>query len=106
MTPLSLGVELEVRRADHRNGIGAGGGGVLGERDRVGGRLRAAVRGDEQASGCGSDDRLEATTALVDREQHGLAVGSEGEHPVEPAPGEEVHVRAEGVEIELVAAVP
>ena len=39
-------VEREVRRRDHRDRVGAGLGGVGGECDRVGGRLRAGVDGD------------------------------------------------------------
>jgi hypothetical protein len=40
-------VELEVRRADHGNGIGPGLARVRRERDGLRRGLRAAVRGDE-----------------------------------------------------------
>ena len=46
-----LGVEREVRRRDHGDRVGADLGGVLGELDGVGGRLRAAVHGDLEPSG-------------------------------------------------------
>ena len=56
-------VELEVRRRDHRDGVGARLRCVRRERDRVGGRLCAAVSGDLQSPGRGRDEGLDRTAA-------------------------------------------
>ncbi len=98
-------VELEVRRRDHRDRVGAGRGRVLGERDRVGGRLRAAVDGDLEPVPRGLDVELGDAPALGEREQDPLAVRPQREQPVEPAGGEEVDDRPDPVLVDCGAAV-
>ena len=100
MRPLLARVELEVRRPDHGDGVGARLGGVRGERDRVGRRLGAAVRGDERAARDRLEPELEPAPALVRGEQDRLAVRAEGEHAVEPGADEEVRVRPERLLVE------
>ena len=92
---LRLRVELEVRRPDHRDGVGARLRRVRRERDRVRGRLRSAVSGHEHPVANGLDPERQAAAPLVDREQYGLAVRPECEHSVEPGAHEEVRVRPE-----------
>ena len=97
---LRLRVELEVRRPDHRDRVGARLRGVRRERHRVGGRLGAAVRGDESPPRDALEPELEPALPLVDREQHRLAVRPEREDAVEAGADEEVGVRAERVLVE------
>jgi hypothetical protein len=58
------------------------------------------MRRDERASGDGLEPELEPALALLDREQHRLAVRPEREDSVEPGADEEVGVRAERVVVE------
>ena len=58
-------VELEVRRPDHRDGVGTGLGGVRSQRDGVARRLRATVRGDEQPASRRRDVELDDAPALL-----------------------------------------
>ena len=88
-------VELEVRRADHRDRVRAGLGRVGGEHDGVGRRLRAAVHRDLESSRRGSHVELERAPALLDREEDPLARRPEREDAVEPARGQEADVRTE-----------
>jgi hypothetical protein len=93
-------VELEVRRPDDGDRIGPGRGGVRDERDRVRGRLRAAVHRDLKPFLRGSDEELGRPLALVDREENAFARGAEREDAVEAALDEEVEIRAECVLVE------
>ena len=86
-------VELEVRRPDHGDRVGARLRGVRRERDGVRGRLRAAVRGYLQPARRGRDEGLEHAPPLVDAEEDPLAGRPEREQAVEPGRGEEVDVR-------------
>ncbi len=70
---------------------------VFDERDRVAGRLRAAVDGDVEAPGARGEEEVGDPLALVQREEDALAGRSHGEDPVEPARGEEVGQRLERV---------
>ena len=98
-------VEREVRRGDHGDRVGAGLGGVGGERSGVGGRLRAGVDGDLQAPGARLEEELDRALPLRDREQDSLAVRPEREQPVEPAGVQEVGDRPESVLVDGCAAV-
>ena len=79
---------------------------MLGERDGVGGRLRAAVDRDVHAPCGGLDEELGRAAALVDGEQDALARRAEREQPVEAGAGEEVDERRERRLVERAAAVP
>ena len=94
-------VELEVRRADHGDRVDSGGGGVLDERQRVGGGLRPAMRRDLESARRGLDEELERTPPLGRVEEQPFSRRSEGKDAVEPGPDEEVDVRPEGVLVEL-----
>ena len=105
MRPLSRRVELEVRRPDHGDSVGARFRGMGGEGDRVGGRLRAAVGGHQGTTPDRLEPELEPAPALVDREEDGLAVRAEREHAVDAGADEEVGIRHECVPVEPRAAV-
>ena len=96
-------VELEVRRADHRDRVGTRLGSVRSERDGVGGGLGAAVDGDLKTGRRRRDEELECALPLLGAEQEALAGRAEGEQPVEPGRGEKVDVRGERVLVEIVA---
>ena len=95
-------VELEVRRADHCDRIDSGGGGVLDERQRVGGGLRAAMGRDLETARRGLDEELERTPPLGRVEEQPFSRRSEGKEAVDPGRDEEVDVRAESVLVETV----
>ena len=98
------GVEGEVRRADDRDGRGAGLRGVLGQRDRLGGRLRARVHGDLEpvGDGVGATPRR-ARDARPWRAGGPLPRRPRDEDAVAPAGRDE---RAETVDRALVEARP
>ena len=97
---LELGcVEGEVRRADDRDGRGAGLRGVLRQRDRLGGRLRARVHGDLDPVGDGVEPRLGERATLVRAEQEALPRRPRDEDAVAPAGRDE---RGETVDRALV----
>ena len=98
-------VELEVRRADDDDGIGAHLGGVRRERDRVRRRLRTAVHGHLEPSIGRLQEEVRCAAPLLDAEQDPLAGSSEREDPVEPRADEEVHERREGVLVERAALI-
>ena len=77
-----VGVEREVRRRDHRDGVRPGLRRVLGEEDGVAGGLRAAVDGDLELSAAGEEE-LGHALALVDVEEHALARRPEREQAVD-----------------------
>ena len=90
MRVLRLLVELEVRRADDDDRIGADLGGVRRERHRVRGRLRAAVHGDLEPSVRRLQEEIGDATPLLDAEQDPLPGRAEREDPVEARGDEEV----------------
>ncbi len=96
-------VEREVRRADDRDRRGARVRRVRRESDRVRRRLRAAVGRDVEAPGGGLDEEPQAPLALLDREEHPLAVRAEREDAVEAGVDVPLDEWAEGV---LVEAAP
>jgi methylglutaconyl-CoA hydratase len=100
-----VAVEPEIRRADDRDGVGPGSGGVLGEGDRVGGRLRTAVHGHLEPSASRREAELGHPSALVDGEEEALAGRAHGEHPVQAALGEKREVRLERLLVEGRTAV-
>ena len=87
-------VERVVRRRDHCHPHGAGAGGVLSERDRLGGGLRAAVDDDRQRP---VEEELGCPSALGCGEQDPLAGRAQREDSVEPAGLEKLEVRPEGL---------
>ena len=93
-------VELEVRRADHCDRIGSGAGGVLDQRQRVGGGLRPAVGRDLETARRGLDEELERTLPLVGVEEQPFPRRPESKEAVDSGRSEEVDVRAEGVLVE------
>ena len=98
-------VESEVRRGDHGDRVRAGLGGVGGEGNGVGGRLRSGVDGDLETPGARLEKELDRAFSLRDREQDSLAVRAEGEQAVEAAGMEEVRDAAESVLVDGCAAV-
>ena len=78
---------------------------VSGEGDRVRRRLGAAVRGHQNAATESLEPELEPAPALLDGEEHGLAVRPEREHAVQPGTGEEVRIRRERGLVEPCAAI-
>ena len=78
-----LGVEGEIRRRDHRDGVCTGLGRVLGEQDGVGGGLRAAMHGDLERS-AGREEELGHALALLEVEEHALPGRPEREQAVDP----------------------
>jgi hypothetical protein len=98
-------VEWEVRRRDHGDGGRAGLGGVCGERNGLGGRLRPAVDGDGESARGRGEEELRRAAPLHGREQDSLARRPEREDPVDPARGEELRIRREGALVERGAAV-
>ena len=85
-------VERKVWRRDDGDGVGARLRRMRGERDRVGGRLRAGVDRDLELSARRLDEELRNALPLRDREEEAFPGRSEREQPVEPARGEEVDV--------------
>ena len=81
---LRLLVELEVRRADDDDRIGADLGRVRRERHRVRGRLGAAVDGDLEPLVRRLQEEIGDAAALLDAEQDPLPGRPEREDPVEP----------------------
>ncbi len=100
-----LVVEGEVRRGDHRDGVGAEPSGVLGQRNRVARRLRATVNGDREAVGAPGDEQLRGPPPLLAREQNPLPRCAQGEDPVEPAGDQKRHEWRERVLVQRVSAV-
>ena len=98
-------VEREVRRADHRDRGGPAFGGMRGQRDRVAGRLGAAVGCDLEPAGGGPDEELERPAALVGATQDSLSGRPERQDPVQAARREKVDVGAERGLIERLAVV-
>jgi hypothetical protein len=98
-------VQREVRRRDHRDGVGADLLGVGGQRHGVGGRLSAGVHRDREPLGPGPDEALRDSTAFVDREQHALARRPAHERPVNTAIGQEADERADRLLVRLAPAV-
>ncbi len=86
-------VEREVRRRDDRDRVGSDERRVLGERRRVGGRLRAAMDGDLEPRSGGLHEELGDAPPLVEIEEHALARRAEREDAVEAVGGQEVDVR-------------
>ena len=76
-------VELEVRRADDDDGVGADLRRVRSERDRVGRRLRAAVDGDLEALVRRLEEEIGDAAALLDAQEDPLAGSPEREDAVE-----------------------
>ena len=97
-------VQLEVRRPDHGDRVRPGLGRVRRERHRVGRRLRAAMDGDLEPAGGGTQEELERAPPLVGREEDPLAGRAEREDPVQPAVGEEAEVRGERGLVEAAVA--
>ncbi len=95
-------VELEVRRPDHRDRVDSGCGGVLDQRQRVGGGLRPAMGRDLETARRGRDEELERAPPLVLVEEQSFARRPEGQEAVDPGRSEEVDVRAEGVLVETI----
>ena len=91
-----LVVEREVRRPDHGDTGRAGRRRMLGQRDRVGRRLRAAVGDHRQLAG---GERREHLLPLGDREQDPLAGRAEREDAVDAAGREERRVRRDRLEV-------
>ena len=75
---------------------------MLGERDGLGGRLRAAVRDHRQRPGHG---QLEHALPLGARQEDALARRAAGEDPVDAAPREEREVRPDRRLVERGAVV-
>ena len=98
-------VEREVRRGDHGDRVRTRLGGVGGEDNGVGGRLRPGVDCDLEAPGARLEKELDRPLPLRDREQDPLAVRPEGEQAVEAAGVEEVRDGAESVLVDGCAAV-
>ena len=96
-------VQLEVRRPDHGHAGGPERGGMLGECDRGGGRLRARVDDHVERS---LDEQLGHPPALLDAEQEPLPRRAERQEPVETARGQELDERTECVLVESRTAVP
>jgi len=94
-------VEGEVRRRDHRDGIGADLLGVRGERDAVGRALSAGVDRNLEPIGASLEEPFGHAPAFVDREQDALAGGATGQHAVDAVVGEEAGERADRALVEL-----
>ncbi len=75
-------VEGEIRRRDHRHGIGTRGGCVLCELRRVGGALGPAVHGDLQVA-FRLEKELRDALPVLDVEEHALSRRPEREDPVD-----------------------
>src|SRR5439155_12408668 len=97
-------VEREVRRADHRDGIGAEIGGMSSELDGLACRLGAAVDGDRELLRPSRQEELRGAAALRGAEQDSLPSRTEREQPVETAGLEERDERVEGVFVQQFAA--
>jgi methylglutaconyl-CoA hydratase len=102
----SLGIEPEVRRADHGDSVDPESRRVLGERDRVCGRLSAAVNRDLQSPRGRREKELGHTLSFRDREQDPLTGRPEGQDAVQAPVSEEVDVRAEDVLVQGGAVLP
>jgi hypothetical protein len=100
---LKLGglVERKVWRPDDGDSGCPSRHGVGSERDRVRGRLGTTVRGNVEPAPGGLDEEPQASLALLDREQHALAVRSEGEDSVEAGRRITVEKRAKCLLVEL-----
>ena len=73
---------------------------MLGERDGVVRRLRAAVDGDLQRAAAGLDEGSGNLAPFLRREEDTLARRAEHEHAVDSVPGEEVDVRPDRAVVE------
>ena len=98
-------VQREVRRRDHGDSRHAERGRVLGELDRVGRRLRAAVDRDVDPPVRGGRERRRDPLPLLDGEEHALARRAEHEHAVDSAGHEEVDVPGHRLLVDGGAAV-
>ena len=101
MAVLGLLVQLEVRRADDYDRVGADLRGMSCERDGVSSRLRAAVDGDPEAVVCGLEEEIRHAATLGDAQEDPFARRSQREQPVQPLPNEEVGEGAERVLVDL-----
>ena len=102
---LRLLVELEVRRADDDDGVGADLGRVRGERHGVRGRLSAAVNGDLQPLVGRLQEEIGHLATLLDAQEDPFARRSEREEAVEARLDEEVGERAERVVVDCAAVL-
>jgi len=93
-------VKLEVRRADDGYGGRTRSRGMLGERDRVGCRLGAAMHGDVQPAGARRQEQVGEPFPLRDGEQDPFARRPHGEKAVQAAGSEEVGEGTDGAVVE------
>ncbi len=94
-------VEGKVRRADDDDRVRADLGGVRGESDRLGGRLRTALDGDLQAVVRGLQEEIGDEAPLALLEEDSLTRGAERQDAVEPGLDEEVDERPERLVVQL-----
>ena len=94
-------VELEVRRPDDDDRVGADLGRVRSEGDGVGGRLRPAVDGDAKPSIGRLQEEIGHVSTLLDPQQDPLARRAERKDAVEPRSDEEVGQRLERCLVDL-----
>ena len=100
-----LRVEREVGRSHHGYAVGPEVGGVGGELDRVPGRLRSAVDGDEDAPSRRLDEELGGAHPLLHGQQEALAGRPEGEQAVDSGPREEIDVGTDGRLVQRLACI-
>ncbi len=94
-------VEWKVRRADDDDRVRADLCRVRGERDRLDGRLCAALDGHLQPVRGGLEEEIGGDTALALLEQDPFACGTERKDAVEPGLDEEVDERFERCVVQL-----
>ena len=94
------GPEREVRRRDHRDGVGADLEGMGGEGDGVARGLRPGVDGDLEPLGPNGEERLRDVAAFLHREEDPFTRRAAREDAVDAAGHEELDQRGEGIGIE------